>query len=188
VVLALPRGGVPVAAPVAEALGAPLGLLMVKKIGMPGHAEFAIGAVVDGSSPHVVRNPESFGVAGLDDDAFQEMVRQKVAEIERRKKDYGTEDVPVAGRTVIIVDDGVATGASARAAIEALIAQKPASVILAVPVAPPSTVRQLSRLADEVVCLRQPEPFFAVGAHYVDFRQVSDETVRNTMRAFQGTT
>jgi putative phosphoribosyl transferase len=185
-VLALPRGGLPVAVPIAKALAAPLDLVMVKKIGMPGHEEFAIGAIVDGEHPHLVINDDVLGVRGLSKADIDRMAQVKLEEIARRKAEYGAGDpTSVRDRTAIIVDDGIATGASMKAAIEAVRAQKPARIVIAVPVAPPSTIRELAAKVDEVVCPLQPEMFFAVGAHYSDFRQVSDQQVKDMMQEFR---
>lgn len=186
VVLALPRGGVPVAVPVARALGAALDLVMVKKIGFPGNPEFAIGAVVDGDKPQVVINDGILGTGRLSQADIDVLAQSKLAEIERRKAGYGAgAPVSVVGRTAIIVDDGIATGASVRAAVQAVRARGAARIVVAVPVAPPSAVRDLSKIVDEVVCLSQPEAFFAVGAHYVDFRQVADSDVKKMMAEFR---
>lgn len=185
-VLAMPRGGLPVAVPVARALRAPLDLVMVKKIGMPGNPEFAIAAIVDGEKPHLVINEGVLGSRGLSKADIDAMAEEKLAEIERRKVEYGAgEPISAEGRTAIIVDDGIATGASVKAAIEAMKARKAARIVVAVPVAPPSSVKELSATVDEVVCLSQPEMFFAVGAHYSDFRQVSDNDVKEMMKEFR---
>lgn len=185
-VLALPRGGLPVAVPIARALKAPLDLVMVKKIGMPGNPEFAIAAIVDGEKPHLVINEGVLGFGGVSRADIDRMAEEKLAEIERRKATYGAgEPVSAEGRTAIIVDDGIATGASIKAAIEALKSRNAARIVVAVPVAPPSTVKELSAKVDEVVCLSQPELFFAVGAHYFDFRQVSDDDVKAMMKEFR---
>ncbi len=185
-VLALPRGGLPVAVPIARALKAPLDLVMVKKIGMPGNPEFAIAAIVDGEKPHLVINEGVLGFGGVSRADIDRMAEEKLAEIERRKATYGAgEPVSAEGRTAIIVDDGIATGASIKAAIEALKSRNAARIVVAVPVAPPSTVKELSAKVDEVVCLSQPELFFAVGAHYSDFRQVSDDDVKAMMKEFR---
>jgi putative phosphoribosyl transferase len=185
VVLALPRGGLPVAAPIARALDAPLGLVMVKKIGMPGHEEYAIGAIVDGAKPHLVINEGVLASGRVTRDDIDKIAETKLKEIERRKKEYGISDMPdLKGRTAIIVDDGVATGATAKAAIDAVKAQGPARTILAIPVAPKQSVTELGRKVDAVVCLSQPEFFYAVGAHYVEFGQVSDAQVKDMMRKF----
>lgn len=185
-VLAMPRGGLPVAVQVARALKAPLDLVMVKKIGMPGNPEFAIAAIVDGEKPHLVINEGVLGSRSVSKADIDAMAKEKLAEIERRKIEYGAgEPISAEGRTAIIVDDGIATGASVKAAIEAMKARNAARIIVAIPVAPPSSVKELSAKVDEVVCLSQPEMFFAVGAHYSDFRQVSDEQVKDMMKEFR---
>ncbi len=185
-VLALPRGGLPVAVPIARALKAPLDLVMVKKIGMPGNPEFAIAAIVDGEKPHLVINEGVLGFGGITRADIDKMADEKLAEIERRKATYGAgEPISAEGRTAILVDDGIATGASIKAAIEALKSRNAAKIVVAIPVAPPTTVRDLSAKVDEVICLSQPESFFAVGAHYSDFRQVSDDDVKAMMKEFR---
>jgi putative phosphoribosyl transferase len=188
VVLALPRGGVPVAAEIARALGAPLDIVLVRKIGVPLQRELAVAAVVDGSRPEVVVNQDVAASAGIDQDYIDTLVNQELKEIERRRKVYlrGRTRVPLEGRTVILVDDGIATGASIRAALRALRRRKPRALILAVPVAPWETIEQLKRMVDEVVCLRTPEPFVAIGIHYVDFHQISDAEVIETLAGCGG--
>lgn len=188
VVLALPRGGVPVAAEIARALGAPLDIVLVRKIGVPLQRELAVAAVVDGSRPEVVVNQDVAASAGIDQDYIDTLVNQELEEIERRRKVYlrGRTRVPLEGRTVILVDDGIATGASIRAALRALRRRKPRALILAVPVAPWETIEQLKRMVDEVVCLRTPEPFVAIGIHYVDFHQISDAEVIETLAGCGG--
>lgn len=179
VVLALPRGGVPVAAEVARALGAPLDLLLVRKIGAPFQPELAVAAVVEGTPPAIVRDEETCAYSGVDAAYIERHAAQEVAEIERRRRRYlaGRQPVPVAGATVIVVDDGVATGTTVRAALLGLRSRQPARVVLAVPVAPPDTVAALRAEADDVVCLAQPEPFHAIGLHYRDFHQLDDDEV-----------
>lgn len=179
VVLALPRGGVPVAVPVADALGAPLDVILVRKIGMPGHEELAAGAIVDGDAPVVVFNDEVLRLSGLTEDAFTETIAEKQQEIEdRRARYFGPRaPVPVAGRSAIVVDDGIATGMTVEAALRALRARGPAEIVLAVPVAPPDTLKRLQPLVDRIVVLETPRPFYAVGAHYTRFEQVSDAEV-----------
>lgn len=186
VVLALPRGGVPVAAEVASRLGAPLDLLIVRKIGVPYQPELAMGAVVDGEAPVVVRNEDVIRKADITRAEFDRVCDHELAEIERRRARYlaGRQPVDIVGRTVIVVDDGIATGATVRAAIRGLRRKKPAEIVLAVPVAPPDTVAMLETEADRVVCLEQPSFFQAIGLHYRDFRQVSDEEVIATLAAF----
>jgi putative phosphoribosyl transferase len=179
VVLALPRGGVPVAAEVARTLGAPLDLLLVRKIGAPWQPELAVAAVVDGDPPDIVIDELTSRYSGVDEAYVQRHAAQEMREIERRREVYlrGRTPVPVKGATVIVVDDGVATGTTIRAAIKALRRRQPARLVLAVPVAPSDTVAALSTEADEVVCLAQPEPFHAIGLHYGDFHQVPDSEV-----------
>lgn len=179
VVLALPRGGVPVAAIVAEALHAPLDLLLVRKIGVPFQPELAMGAVVDGISPLTVRNEEVITIAGISEQEFAAARDQELVEIERRRKMYlGNRPHPeVAAHTVIVVDDGIATGATTRAALQAVRLRKPSKLILAVPVAPTDTLKKLTGEADDLVCLEDYEEFGAIGFFYSDFRQVSDDEV-----------
>jgi predicted phosphoribosyltransferase len=179
VVLALPRGGVPVAAQVAEALKAPLDLILVRKIGVPTQPELAMGAVVDGASPLIVRNEEVIQFAGVEETDFQKVCEDELAEIERRRKLYlgDRARIDVAGRIAIVVDDGIATGATTRAALRATRARKPKKLVLAVPVASSESLEQLQREADEVLCLEDHEPFGAIGYYYRDFRQTSDREV-----------
>lgn len=179
VVLALPRGGVPVASEIARALGAPLDIVLVRKIGVPFQRELAVAAVVDGSAPEIVVNQDVAESAGIERDYIDAQAKQELVEIERRRKAYlqGRASVPVEGRTVILVDDGIATGASVRAALKALRRRSPRALVLAVPVAPFEAIDELRKMVDEVVCLRMPEPFVAIGLHYVDFHQVSDPEV-----------
>jgi len=188
IVLALPRGGVPVAAEVADALGAPLDLVMVRKIGAPGHPEYGIGALVDGKDPQVVIDEATARMAGADVAYLEETKTRELAEIERRRRAYLGDRTPldVAGRTVIVVDDGIATGSTAKAALLALKKAGAARCILAVPVAPVETVEALRALADEVVVLATPYPFHAVGLYYQDFDQTTDEEVVEALRRAKG--
>jgi predicted phosphoribosyltransferase len=179
VLLALPRGGVPVAAEIAAALEAPLDLILVRKIGVPFQPELAMGAVVDGAAPVVVRNDDVIDLAGIEESEFETICKQELDEIERRRRRYlqARKRAKVAGRTAIVVDDGIATGATTRAALRATRLRNPARLVLAVPVAPTDTVAALRDEADEIVCLEEYEAFGAIGYYYSDFRQVSDEEV-----------
>ena len=186
VVLALPRGGVPVAAEVAAALGAPLDLVLVRKIGVPYQPELAMGAVVDGDAPITVRNEDVIGFSGVSEAELRASGERELAEIERRRERYiGTRARPeVAGRIAIIVDDGIATGATIRAALRATRARGPQKLVLAVPVAPTDTLAALRDEADEIVCLEDHAAFGAIGYYYLDFRQVSDEEVSALLARF----
>lgn len=183
VILALPRGGVPVAFEIARALKAPLDLVLVRKIGVPFQPELALAAVVNGDSPEVVVNREVSAMTGLDEKYLDTEVQRQLKEIERRRAYYlqGRAQARVEGRTAILVDDGIATGASMRAALHALRRRKPKRLVVAVPVAPAESVAVLKQEADEVLCLAMPEPFIAIGLHYSDFHQLSDEEVRNLL-------
>ena len=179
VVLALPRGGVPVAAPVARRLGAPLDLLMVRKLGMPRNPELAAGAVVDGPAHQVVFNRDLLASAGLTPADFEAAIAEELRRIERRRALYlgDRAPVPVRGRDAVVIDDGIATGATVRSALKGLAGLAPASVTLAVPVAPPRAEADFAPLVDRFVCLYAPDPFFAVGQGYDDFRQTADDEV-----------
>jgi putative phosphoribosyl transferase len=179
VILALPRGGVPVAAEVATALDAPLDLILVRKIGVPTQPELAMGAVVDGTAPIVVRNEEVIELSGTTANEFDAACAEELAEIERRRQLYIGERAraEVTGRVVIVIDDGIATGATTRAALQAIRQRKPKELVLAVPVAPADTITQLRREVDALICLETPESFGAIGYFYRDFRQVSDREV-----------
>lgn len=179
VILALPRGGVPVAAEIASALKAPLDIVLVRKIGVPFQRELAVAAVVDGAQPEVVVNEDVTQLAGVTRDYIDAGVVQELQEIERRRQVYlqGRVRVPLEGRTVVLVDDGIATGATVRAAVRALKRKALNALILAVPVAPLETIEALKSEVDEIFCLRMPEPFVAIGVHYADFHQVSDDEV-----------
>ena len=183
-VFALPRGGVPVGLEIARALHAPLDLVLVRKLGAPGEPELALGAVVDGADPQMIINEDVKRATGASD-AFVDKARtQGLQEIERRRGAYfqGVERIDPRGRTVILVDDGLATGATARAAVRALKLQGAARIVLAVPVAPEDTLERLRAEADEVVCLRPERWFLGVGAFYDDFRQLSDQDVVGMLR------
>ena len=177
-VLALPRGGVPVAYEVAKALAAPMDLLFVRKIGAPGHPEYGIGAVVDGDNPQVVLS-EMVDQLGIPAAYVEQQKRRELEEIERRRRAYLGDREPLAikGRTVMVVDDGIATGGTVRASLRALRSAEARRLILAVPVAAADTIESLRSEADEILCLATPDPFYAVGIHYRDFDQTSDEEV-----------
>jgi len=185
-VLALPRGGVPVAAEVARALGAPLDLILVRKIGVPFQPELAMGAVVDGADPIVVRNEDVIRLSGVSGDEFKAVCERELAEIERRRQRYlgDRARVEVAGRTAIVIDDGVATGATTRAALRATRARNPKKLVLAVPVAPTDSLAELRQEADDVVCVENHDMFGAIGLYYRDFRQIADEEVIEILRRF----
>jgi putative phosphoribosyl transferase len=180
-VLALPRGGVPVAYEIAAALSVPLDLLLVRKLGLPGHEELAMGAIASGGVR--VMNENVVGPLGIPPALVERVARREEVELERRQREYrGNRPLPqVQGRCVIVVDDGLATGASMRVAVAALRQQKPARIVVAVPVAPPDTVRLLAREADEVICPATPEPFFGVGQWYDNFDQTDDEEIRRLL-------
>jgi putative phosphoribosyl transferase len=185
VVLALPRGGVPVALEVARALHAPLDLLLVRKIGAPWQSELAVGAVAEGESPVVVTDSRTLALSGDGLHYVQEQAKVELNEIERRRALYlhGRERVPLKGREVVLVDDGIATGTTVRAALKAIRRAGPARLVLAVPVGPPDTLEQLSREVDRLVCLHCPQFFRAVGQFYADFRQVDDDEVIQALDA-----
>jgi putative phosphoribosyl transferase len=186
VVLALPRGGIPVAAEVAAALNAPLDLVLVRKIGVPGQSELAMGAVVDGGNPIVVRNDDVIALAGVDESEFRAIRDREMAEIERRRRLYlgNRAAVDVTGRVAIVIDDGIATGATARAALRATRMRGPARLVLAVPVAATDTVAALRHEADAVVAVEHHASFGAIGFYYADFRQLSDSEVKDLMARF----
>ena len=178
VVLALPRGGVPVGFEVAEALDAPLDIFLVRKLGMPGHPEFAIGAIASGGVR--VLSEDVIRWYGIPERQIESIAREELAELRRREQEYrqGRALTDLQRRTVILVDDGLATGSSMRAAVQAVRAHTPARVVVAVPVGAPSTCQEFADITDETICARTPEPFSAVGLWYRDFSQTTDEEVR----------
>lgn len=185
VVLALPRGSVPVGAEVAKALHAPLDLVIVRKVGAPGNPELAAAAIVDGDPPDVVLNREIIEAFQLEDDELATLVKQERPELERRRLAYrgDRKAVSIAGKTAIIIDDGAATGTTIKVALRALKHRAPREVIVALPVAPPDTVEELRQEADRVVCLSQPARFRALSYHYQNFPQLSDDEVIGILRA-----
>lgn len=186
VVFALPRGGVPVAAPIARALHAPLDLALVRKIGAPHQPELAMGAVADSGTPVVVRNEDVIALLDVGDERFERICARECAEIVRRRELYlgSRRRADAKGRIAIVVDDGVATGATTRAALQAVRALEPARLILAVPVAPAEVLEALRGEADEIVCLEVHDLFRGVGGYYADFHQVADEEVIALLDAF----
>lgn len=186
VVLALPRGGVPVAAEIAAALPAPLDLVIVRKIGVPSQPELAMGAVVDASPPAVVRNEDVISAAGISQATFEAECDRQLEEARRRRKLYlaGRPPVALIGKTAIVVDDGIATGATMRVALRCVRAAQPRRLVLAVPVAARRVLASLRPEADEVVCLEPCDDLGAVGAFYRDFTQVEDAVVIESLRRF----
>lgn len=178
IVLALPRGGVPVAAEVAARLRAALGVILVRKIGVPGRSELAMGALaMVGGQLSEFRNDEIVDGLRISDQAFQAARNRERLELERRGGIFPTTNLDLVDSTVILVDDGLATGSTMLAAVAAVRGLKPAGVVVAVPVGARQAVQALRAIADAVVCLSSPEPFIAVGAAYQDFRQLTDEEV-----------
>ncbi|HXW71448.1 MAG TPA: phosphoribosyltransferase [Methylocella sp.] len=188
VLLALPRGGVPVAAEIAQEIGAPIDLILVRKIGVPSQPELAMGAIVDGDSPLVVRNEDVIALTGVEEEEFAAVRDREFAEIERRRQVYlgDRARIPVKDRIAIVVDDGVATGATTRAALQATRMREPKKLILAVPVGPADTIAAMQDEADEVICLETPRGFGAIGFFYSDFRQTTDEEVIAILSRFSG--
>lgn len=181
VVLALPRGGVPVAFEVAEALDAPLDIFLVRKLGMPGHPEYAMGAIASGGvrvlSEDVVR------AYGIPQSAIDAIAREEQKELERREREYRRDGLTsLQDRSVILVDDGLATGSTMRAAVQAVRQHQPARVVVAVPVGAPSTCAEFADITDETICARTPEMFSAVGQWYGDFSQTTDDEVHTLLR------
>jgi putative phosphoribosyl transferase len=178
-VLALPRGGVPVAFEVAKVLHAQLDLLLVRKIGAPGHAEYAIGALVDGPDPQVVLNDEAIEFTRPQPGYIEAETQRQLTELERRREIYrgSHQAIPVTGRIVALIDDGIATGSTVTVALRALRKTGAKMIVLAVPVAPADVISRLRSECDRIVCLSTPTDFCAVGPHYADFGQTSDQQV-----------
>jgi putative phosphoribosyl transferase len=181
-VLALPRGGVPVAFEVATALSAPLDVFLVRKLGVPGHEELAMGAIATGGV--CILNETTIRYLQLPQAIIEKVTETELQELDRREQAYrGERPAPVIrGRTIILVDDGLATGSTMRAAVVALKQQQPARLIVAVPIAAPETCNELRKEVDEVICALTPELFYAVGLWYDDFSQTTDEEVRDLLR------
>jgi putative phosphoribosyl transferase len=179
VVYALPRGGVPVAAEIATALGAPLDLVLVRKLGAPGQPELGIGAVVEGTEPETVLNEDIVALTGATESFIAAARARELEEIERRRRHYlaGRRPLDPKGHAAVVVDDGIATGATAKAALRALRRRGAARLVLAVPVAPPDTVKAMHEEADDVVCLVESEIYFGIGGFYDDFHQLTDTEV-----------
>jgi putative phosphoribosyl transferase len=189
VVLALPRGGVPVGYEVARAIGATLDVFLVRKLGLPGHRELAMGAIASGGVR--VLNDEVVGWYRIPESVIDAVAKEEQVELERREREYrdGRQSVPLKGQTVVLVDDGLATGSTMKAAVQAVRAHGPAKIIVAVPVGSPDTCHEFADIADEIVCARAPEYFAAVGQWYRDFSQTTDEEVRDLLHeapAFAG--
>ena len=189
VVLGLPRGGVPVAAEVARELGAPLDVLVVRKLGLPGQPELAMGAIAGVSGDiEAVRNDTVLALVPVDDESFQAVYAAEVTELRRRESAYRGDRPPAAvdGCTTVVVDDGLATGSTMRAAVGAVRQGRPAAVVVAVPIGARDTCAQLAAEVDEVVCLTSPRGFSAVGQAYVDFSPTSDDEVRRALAEVSG--
>ena len=185
-VLGLPRGGIPVAHEVARGLGAPLDVFVVRKLGVPGQEELAMGAIATGGVRVV--NRDVVDALHIPPEVLDRAAAAELRELERREQSYrgGRPEPRVTGRTVILVDDGLATGSTMRAAVAALRQQGPARIVVAVPVAAPSSCAELGREVEEVVCFATPEPFMAVGRFYDDFSQTTDEEVRELLASARG--
>jgi putative phosphoribosyl transferase len=183
VVLALPRGGVAVGFEIAEALGAPLDIVLVRKIGVPWQPELALGAVTNGPTPESFIDQDLAKALDIPERYVQYETARQLEEIERRRKSYcgGRPPIAITGRTAIVVDDGIATGATMRVALRAVRRRHPAHLVLAVPVAPPETLAHFRKEADEAICLETPLMFDAIGFYYRDFHQMSDEEVTDLL-------
>ncbi|HLH24383.1 MAG TPA: phosphoribosyltransferase [Chloroflexota bacterium] len=181
IVLALPRGGVPVGYEVAQALGVPLDVYLVRKLGVPGHRELAMGAIASGDV--TVLNPDLIAALQIPPRAIEAVVAEEQAELARRERAYRGDRPPldVRGRTTILVDDGLATGSTMRAAAQALRQEQAASIVVAVPVAPPEVCAEFQSEVDAVVCAVTPDPFYAVGLWYADFAPTTDEEVHDLL-------
>lgn len=178
-IIALPRGGVPVGYEIAKGLEAELDIIIVRKLGAPYNPELAVGALVEGEPPQVVRNENIIEYLGVTEEFLQESIKQQNEEIVRRQKLYreGKVITNPEDRTVILVDDGIATGATMKVALKGIKAKKPEKIIVAVPVGPPDVIHSLREEADEVICLNMPQYLYAIGEHYEDFSQTTDEEV-----------
>jgi len=187
VVLALPRGGVPIAYEVARALAAPLDVFLVRKLGLPGYPEFAMGAIASGGVR--VLNHDVVSRYRIPQAVIDEVAREEQAELERRQRAYrnGRASVELKDRVVLLIDDGLATGSTMKAAVEAVRGHGPSRIVVAVPVGSPDTCREVADVADEVVCARAPDGFAAVGQWYRDFSQMTDEEVRDLLHGAPST-
>jgi putative phosphoribosyl transferase len=187
VVLALPRGGVAVGFEIAWALDAPLDIVLVRKIGVPWQPELALGAVTDGANPQTFIDEHLASTLDIPESYVREETAHQLDEIERRRTTYcaGRPPVEITGCTAIVVDDGIATGATMRVALRAVRRRDPARLVLAVPVAPPETIAAFRKEADEVVCLETPAALGAIGFYYRDFHQMSDNEVTDLLAATQ---
>jgi len=181
IVLALPRGGVPIGYEVPHALNAPLDVFLVRKVGVPGHAEYAMGAIASGGVR--VLNDEAMRMLGISNETFEAVVADEEVELKRRETLYrdGRPAPDVQNKTVILVDDGLATGSSMKAAVHALRRLGPAYIVVAVPVGAADTCAALANEADEAICAREPDPFYGVGLWYQDFTPTSDEEVKELL-------
>lgn len=181
-VLGLPRGGVPVAAEVARTLPAPLDILLVRKLGVPGREELAFGAIATGGAR--VLNEDVVGFSGISSEEIEPIVRREQAELDRREREYrgNRPSPPIQDHTVILVDDGLATGATMRAAVAATRQLQPTRIVVAVPAGSPEAIRELEREADEVTSIITPDPYYSVGTWYEDFAQVTDDDVRSLLQ------